>query len=155
MKRLLLWLKLPFVLRRAYRVIESEDQTQSFLAKKSYADALQAAWKAIDLGQDRFYKTRIFEGSALFGLGQIENSGAAFARAIELIETDSKLNNYEKDYLRLYCYSFFRDVAWPSALEKEKSKTFPEMPDLSFVSPEIARRHPFSPDQDKERLSLH
>ena len=138
------WLKyfaLPFAIRRGYKINELLRHSQNSISENCYLEALNTSKKAVELGKDRFYEARMFEGLALYYLERREASASAFAKAIRLFEKDKNMSMADKNYLYLYCYSFFKDGGWPKSLKRPP--TFPNLARLSEVSAELSKKFPF------------
>jgi hypothetical protein len=140
------YLALPFMIPRIYKINELLWATQDLIFKGAYSDALRISRSAVELSRGKYFKykyceARIFEGLALLNLKQREEAAKVFSAALSIVENAKNMSEPDKTYLRLYCYSFFKEGAWPQSLQR--SSVFPVAPKLSDVSIEIAKKFPF------------
>lgn len=132
----------PFAVFRGYKINRLLDEAQDALSADQSEKALTAARLAVEASNDRVYAARIFEGVALAQFRQHIDAGTAFNRAVELIEQDSSLDEKNRNYLKIYCYSYFKSVDWPATLVKPRH--FPDLPSYSEVEQNIVRTFPLT-----------
>jgi hypothetical protein len=135
------YLRLPFEIRRGYVIGELLSQSQNLISQASYLDSLNTSQEIVKIGKDKLYEARIFEGIALSHLDRKEESAIAFSKAIFLIKNSKTLSKFDKNYLVAYCFSFFKERGWPSAIARPSD--FPDLPALKKVSAKIFKKFPF------------
>ena len=138
--KLLNILKIPLLFSRAWKYNSKNEEAIKYLHEDKFDDALISARVAISFGTKYSLEARMLEAMALNYLKRFDESAMSFSIAMEIISKKKGLSIFDKNYLYVYCYSFFKTHGWPSSIPRHDQ--FPELPPYDSVNSKIRKTYP-------------